>query len=78
MSGMDEVGCLIDDLDTPALLVDLDALEGNIGRMAEFATRSAFDEVTHARTQSKAHDGDDGDDSEPGGPERLRRGGRVR
>jgi len=38
------------DLDTPALLLDLDVLEGNIARMAEFARQAGVSLRPHAKT----------------------------
>lgn len=46
-----EIGCSIDDLDTPALCIDIDALEGNMRRMVELCRRHGV----AWRPHSKAH-----------------------
>lgn len=45
----DRIGCPIEEIDTPALLVDLDLLEGNIRRMAEFGGRTRVGIRPHAK-----------------------------
>lgn len=47
----DRIGCRVEEIDTPALLVDVDALEGNIRRMAEFGARVGIG----IRPHGKAH-----------------------
>ena len=42
-------------LSTPALLVDLDVLAGNIHRMADFARRSGLDLRPHVKTHKSLH-----------------------
>ena len=43
-------GCLLAAVDTPALIVDLDVMEANIARMAEFATGAGIAVRPHAKT----------------------------
>jgi 3-hydroxy-D-aspartate aldolase len=45
-----EIGALIADIDTPALVVDLDALDRNIAKMAEFARATGIRVRPHAKT----------------------------
>src|SRR5258706_2375509 len=45
-----EIGAPIADIDTPALVVDLDALDRNIAKMAEFARASGVRVRPHAKT----------------------------
>ncbi len=45
----DRIGCPVEEIDTPALLVDLDGLEGNIRRMAEFGARTGVGIRPHAK-----------------------------
>ena len=45
-----EIGAPVDDIDTPALLVDLDALDRNIAKMAEFARATGVRVRPHAKT----------------------------
>jgi 3-hydroxy-D-aspartate aldolase len=44
------VGMALAEVDTPALLIDLDAFERNLERMADFAARSGVRLRTHAKT----------------------------
>ncbi len=44
------VGAAIDDIDTPALLVDLDALDRNVHRMADYARSAGVRLRPHAKT----------------------------
>ncbi|HET7767016.1 MAG TPA: DSD1 family PLP-dependent enzyme, partial [Burkholderiales bacterium] len=48
------VGTALDDVDTPALVVDLDALEGNIARMAQAMERSPVRLRPHAKSHKCA------------------------
>jgi D-serine deaminase-like pyridoxal phosphate-dependent protein len=48
------VGTAVDDVDTPALVVDLDALEGNIARMAKAAEASPVRLRPHAKSHKCA------------------------
>jgi D-serine deaminase-like pyridoxal phosphate-dependent protein len=45
-----QVGAPLDDIDTPALVVDLDALERNIRKMADFARAAGVRLRPHAKT----------------------------
>jgi len=45
-----QVGAPLDDIDTPALIVDLDALERNIRKMADFAHAAGVRLRPHAKT----------------------------
>lgn len=45
-----EIGAPVDDIDTPALVIDLDALDRNIARMAEFACTTGVRVRPHAKT----------------------------
>jgi D-threonine aldolase len=45
-----EIGAPVDDIDTPALVVDLDALDRNIAKMAEFARATGVRVRPHAKT----------------------------
>ena len=47
--GFDRIGCPIADIDTPVLLVDFDALERNIQRMAEFGASNGVGIRPHAK-----------------------------
>jgi D-serine deaminase-like pyridoxal phosphate-dependent protein len=47
--GYDRIGCPVADIDTPCLLVDFDALERNIRRMAEFGTTNGIGIRPHAK-----------------------------
>jgi len=44
------IGAMVDEIDTPALLVDLDALDRNIGRMAAFCRTAGVALRPHAKT----------------------------
>src|SRR5205814_9870651 len=45
-----EIGAAIADIDTPALVVDLDALDRNIDKMAEFSRTTGIRVRPHAKT----------------------------
>src|SRR5258708_2473070 len=45
-----EIGTAIADIDTPALVVDLDALDRNIAKMAEFSRATGIRVRPHAKT----------------------------
>src|SRR6266700_882481 len=45
-----EIGAAIADIDTPALVVDLDALDRNIAKMAEFSRTTGIRVRPHAKT----------------------------
>src|SRR3979409_296219 len=45
-----EIGAAIVDIDTPALVVDLDALDRNIAKMAEFSRTTGIRVRPHAKT----------------------------
>src|SRR5262249_8985901 len=45
-----EIGALLDDVETPALIVDLDALDRNIAKMAEFGRTTGVRVRPHAKT----------------------------
>lgn len=45
-----QIGAPIDEIDTPALIVDLDAFEHNLQRMADFARRAGVRLRPHAKT----------------------------
>src|SRR5215208_3018740 len=45
-----EIGATIADIDTPALIVDLDALDRNIAKMADFSRRTGVRVRPHAKT----------------------------
>jgi D-serine deaminase-like pyridoxal phosphate-dependent protein len=49
-----EIGDPIADIDTPALIVDLDALNPNIAKMTEFAHSTGVHARPHARTHKSA------------------------
>src|SRR5882724_8519319 len=49
-----EIGAAIADIDTPALVVDLDALDRNIAKMAEFARATGLRLRPHAKTHKSA------------------------
>jgi 3-hydroxy-D-aspartate aldolase len=44
------IGMAIEEIDTPALVIDLDALERNLRRMADFAARAGIRLRPHAKT----------------------------
>ena len=50
-----EVGMALADVDTPALIVDLDPLERNLKRMAEAAVAAGVALRPHAKTHKSAH-----------------------
>jgi 3-hydroxy-D-aspartate aldolase len=45
-----EIGASVAEIDTPALVIDLDALDRNIGKMAEFARETGVHVRPHAKT----------------------------
>ncbi len=45
-----EIGASVADIDTPALIVDLDAFDRNIEKMAEFARSAGVRVRPHAKT----------------------------
>jgi D-serine deaminase-like pyridoxal phosphate-dependent protein len=47
---MAKIGCSLDEIDTPALLVDLDVMEANIEKMAERFRRMPSELRPHAKT----------------------------
>ncbi|MCC5811711.1 MAG: alanine racemase, partial [Ectothiorhodospiraceae bacterium] len=49
-----EVGMPMEDVDTPCLLVDLDALERNIARLAQYASQHGVRLRPHAKTHKSA------------------------
>ena len=49
-----EIGAPIEDIDTPALVVDLDALDRNIAKMAELRARPGVRLRPHAKTHKSA------------------------
>jgi D-serine deaminase-like pyridoxal phosphate-dependent protein len=49
-----EIGAPIADIDTPALIVELDALERNIAKMAEFSRQTGVRVRPHAKTHKSA------------------------
>jgi len=49
-----EIGTAVEDIDTPALVVDLDALDRNIAKMAEFARSAGVRVRPHAKTHKSA------------------------
>ncbi len=49
-----EIGASVTEVETPALLIDLDALERNIAKMAEFARLSGMRLRPHAKTHKSA------------------------
>ena len=49
-----EIGASVADIDTPALIVDLDALDRNIAKMAEFARSTGVRVRPHAKTHKSA------------------------
>src|SRR3954454_25409529 len=49
-----EIGAAVEEIDTPALLVDLDALDRNIAKMAEFARSAGVRVRPHAKTHKSA------------------------
>ena len=51
MAGEPRLGCTRDELDTPALCVDLDVMQGNIQRMAELCRQHGIDWRPHSRAQ---------------------------
>src|SRR5215470_9031141 len=48
------VGMSLAEVDTPALLIDLDAFEGNLRRMAAFARKAGIRVRPHAKTHKSA------------------------
>ena len=50
----DRIGSAVEEIDTPALLVDLDALERNIERMAEFGRANDIGIRPHAKAHKTA------------------------
>src|SRR6185312_16766522 len=48
------VGMAVDDIYTPALIVDLDAFERNVRAMADFARRAGVRLRAHAKTHKSA------------------------
>src|SRR5215470_8086269 len=49
-----EIGAPVDDIETPALIVDLDAFERNIAKMADFARTAGVRVRPHAKTHKSA------------------------
>lgn len=49
-----EIGAAVEDIDTPALIVDLDALDRNIAKMAELARTAGVRVRPHAKTHKSA------------------------
>ena len=49
-----EIGASMDDIDTPCLLIDLDAYERNIARMAQFIEQHGLRHRAHAKTHKSA------------------------
>ena len=49
-----EIGASVADIDTPALVIDLDALDRNISKMAEFARQTGVRIRPHAKTHKSA------------------------
>jgi hypothetical protein len=49
-AGMSEKSLTIDELETPAVIVDLDVLEANIARMSDYARRHALRLRPHTKT----------------------------
>ena len=49
-----EIGAPIVDIDTPALVVDLDAFDRNIAKMAEFARTHRRAPAPHAKSHKSA------------------------
>lgn len=49
-----EIGISVEDIDTPALIVDLDALDRNIAKMAETARKAGVRVRPHAKTHKSA------------------------
>lgn len=49
-----EIGTKIEDIDTPCLLVDLDAYERNLDRMADFVKANGLRHRAHAKTHKSA------------------------
>lgn len=48
------IGASIDEIDTPALIVDLDAFERNLAKMAAFAARAGLGHRAHAKTHKSS------------------------
>ena len=48
------VGMRLDEIDTPALVIDLDAFERNLQRMADFAAKTGIRVRPHAKTHKSA------------------------
>ena len=49
-----EIGMALEDVSTPALIVDLDAFERNVRKMGEFATAMGVRHRAHAKTHKSA------------------------
>jgi D-serine deaminase-like pyridoxal phosphate-dependent protein len=49
-----EIGTLVSDIDTPALIIDLDAFDRNIAKMADFARAAGVRVRPHAKTHKSA------------------------
>jgi 3-hydroxy-D-aspartate aldolase len=49
------VGMSLAEVDTPALLIDLDAFEANLQRMADFARKAGVRLRPHAKTHKSTH-----------------------
>src|ERR1044072_3684150 len=49
-----EIGAAVEDIDTPALVVDLDSLDRHIAKMAEFARTAGVRLRPHAKTHKSA------------------------
>jgi len=49
-----EIGDSLDDIHTPALIIELDAFERNIERMAKFVKQSGVRLRAHAKTHKSA------------------------
>src|SRR5258708_5817980 len=45
-----EIGASVEDIETPALIIDLDALDRNIAKMADFARAAGVRVRPHAKT----------------------------
>ena len=66
-----EIGAPVADIDTPALIVDLDALDRNIAKMAEFARATGVRVRPHAKTHKSAGDRAAADRARRGRPMRA-------
>ena len=49
------IGDAAEDIDTPALLIELDAFERNLRKMAEFAKEAGVRLRPHSKTHKSAH-----------------------